>query len=80
MKWFLHGIIKFILEMFNGNNDVSSKRVNGTLCILVVLILLIISVIFGKQISDEISKLMEMVFWGGAALLGLGVAEKWINK
>jgi len=65
--------------MFNGNNDVSSKRVNGTLCVITVLVILIISIIFDKSISSELMKLTKMVFWGGTALLGLGIAEKYIK-
>ena len=80
MKWFFNGIIKFMLLMFSGNQDVSSKRVNGTACVFTILILLIISVIFDKVITVEMSKLLEMVFWGGTALLGLSVTEKFFNK
>ena len=70
---------KFILEMFSGSSEISSKRVNGTLCILSVLFILIISVIFEKGISVEIMKLIKTIFWGGTALLGLGLMEKY-NK
>jgi hypothetical protein len=48
--------------MFNGNNDVSSKRVNGTLCVITVLVILVISIICDKSISTELMKLTKMVF------------------
>lgn len=53
---------RFLLEMFNGNKEVSSKRVNGTLCILSVIFILTISIIFDKSISSELVKLLKMVF------------------
>lgn len=70
---------RFLLEMFNGNKEVSSKRVNGTLCILSVIFILTISIIFDKSISSELVKLLKIVFWGGTALLGLGITEKYIK-
>lgn len=70
---------RFLLEMFSGNEEVSSKRVNGTFCVLSVLFILIISIIFDKSISDQLVKLLKMVFWGGTALLGLGITEKFIK-
>lgn len=54
--------MNFLSQMFNGNNDVSSKRVNGTLCVLTVLFILVISIIFDKSISVELMKLLKMVF------------------
>lgn len=71
--------MNFLSQMFNGNNDVSSKRVNGTLCVLTVLFILVISIIFDKSISVELMKLLKMVFWGGTMLLGLGIAEKYFK-
>ena len=71
--------MNFLSQMFNGSNDVSSKRVNGTLCVLTVLFILVISIIFDKSISSELMKLTKMVFWGGTMLLGLGIAEKYFK-
>ena len=71
--------MNFLFQMFNGSNDVSSKRVNGTLCVLTVLFILVISIIFDKSISVELMKLLKMVFWGGTMLLGLGIAEKYFK-
>lgn len=80
MDWFFSGIIKFIQNMFTANSDVSSKRVNGTFCIITVLIIIILCTIFGFTISAELLKLIKMVFWGGTMLLGLGIADKYFNK
>lgn len=80
MKWFFNGLIKFIQNMFTSNSDVSSKRVNGTFCILTVLFIIILCTIFGYTISAELLKLIKMVFWGGTMLLGLGIADKYFNK
>lgn len=65
--------------MFSGSSEISSKRVNGTFCIMSVLFILFISIIFDKSISPEIVKLIKMIFWGGATLLGLGITEKYIK-
>ena len=70
---------KFLLEMFSGSAEVSSKRVNGTFCIMSVLFILFISIIFDKSISPEMLKIIKMVFWGGTTLLGLGITEKYIK-
>lgn len=80
MEWFFKGIIKFIVGMFSGGSDVSSKRVNGTLCILTVLLILIIFPSFGIVFTKELMILIKMVFWGGTALLGLGIADKIFTK
>ena len=80
MKWFFIGIIKFISSMFNGNSNVSSKRVNGTFCIISTIIILFTCILLNKSISEEIVGLLKVVFWGGTALLGLGVADKFLNN
>lgn len=80
MKWFFIGIIKFISSMFNGNSSVSSKRVNGTICIISTIIILFTCILLNKPISEEIVGLLKVVFWGGTALLGLGVADKFLNN
>lgn len=80
MKWFFVGIIMFIKNIFVSSSDVSSKRINGSLCILVTLIISLLCTIFGFTISTELLKLIKMVFWGGTMLLGLGIADKYFNK
>ena len=66
--------------MFSGSSDVSSKRINGTLCIISTVAILFTCVIWGKQLSNEVVELTKVVFWGGTALLGLGVADKFLNN
>lgn len=80
MKWFFKGLINFLVNMFTASSDVSSKRVNGTFCINVVLIILLLCTIFNFPISAELYKLIKMVFWGGTMLLGLGIADNYFNK
>lgn len=80
MKWFFTGLMRFFLQLFSGASDVSSKRFNGTICVLSVIILIIISVIFEYQISKEIIPLVKMIFWGGTGLLGLGMADKFLKN
>lgn len=71
----INRFLTFLANMFSGNSEVSSKRVNGTFCIITTLFILLISAIFGKVISPELTVLVKMVFWGGTALLGLGITE-----
>ena len=66
--------------MFSGNSDVSSKRVNGTLCIISTVGILLTSILLEKQLSAEVVDLIKVVFWGGTALLGLGVADKFLGN
>lgn len=80
MKWFFTNFFKFFYELFSGASDVSSKRFNGTICVLSIVIIIIISIIFGYKIPPEIIQLIKMVFWGGTGLLGLGMADKFLKK
>lgn len=80
MKWFFMGVIKFISSMFSGNSDVSSKRINGTLCIVSTIAILFTCILLGKPLSEEVVGLVKVIFWGGTALLGLGVADKFLNN
>lgn len=80
MKWFFTNFFRFFYDLFSGASDVSSKRFNGTLCVVSVIILIIISVIFAYPISKEIIPLVKMIFWGGTGLLGLGMADKFLKN
>lgn len=71
--------MRFIAAMFNSSSETSSKRVNGTLCILTVLLIVLISASFGLPISKEVLTLVKMIFWGGAGLLGLGMADRFLK-
>jgi len=78
-SWFFRNLMKFTAGIFSSSSDTSSKRVNGTLCILTVLLIVIISTSFGLSISKELLSLIKMIFWGGAGLLGLGMADKYLK-
>lgn len=71
---------KFILNMFSGSNDVSSKRVNGTICILIILTLLSVSIIWDKDVSQSKIDWAIAVFWGGVSLLGVGVVDQYFRS
>lgn len=66
--------------MFSSSAEASSKRFNGTLCVLTVLFLLIISTIFNITISSPVLAFLKTIYWGGTALLGLGIADKFLKK
>lgn len=73
-------IKQFLVNMLSGNSDVSSKRVNGTLCIWTILIILITSVIWQFNISETQESIISTVFWGGIMLLGVGIADHYFKK
>lgn len=79
-EWFFKGFMKFLANMFSSSAEASSKRVNGTFCVMTVLFLLMISTIFGIPISPQILSFLKSIFWGGTALLGLGLADKYLGK
>lgn len=78
-SWFIHGIAKFIVLMFNGGSDVSSKRVNGTMCISTILLILLYSVFKNQAINPDVMLFIKLVFFGGLTLLGVSVLEKFIK-
>ena len=80
MKWFFVNLFKFIQAMFSGNSDVSSKRVNGTFCIIATVTLIVLFPIFKWELSDALKSLIEMIFWGGTMLLGLGIADRFFKN
>lgn len=71
---------KFIITMLSEGPDASSKRTNGTMCILVTLLLVCGVVIFKMDILPIHEALISMVFWGGITLLGITGAEKFLKK
>lgn len=67
---------KFLSSMFNGGSDVSSKRVNATIIIIVVLALLSTAILADKDISQSKIDWAITLFWGAIALLGGSIVEK----
>ena len=66
--------------MLSEESGTSSKRVNGTFCIFVVAIITALSVVLEWTIASPQQVLLDTVFWGGIALLGITAVEKFIKK
>ena len=66
----------FIKDMLSAEDGISSKRVNGTLCILTTLIILYISVIFDIRLDSIQADILSTVFYGGVLLLGINLLER----
>lgn len=73
-------LLTFLKDMFTGTSDVSSKRINGTLCILTVLGVIITSLLFNFTIDQPKENIITTVFWGGVMLLGIGIADHYFKK
>jgi len=71
----MKAIKDFLLKMFSGENEVSSKRVAGIFCIFFFSFLLGIT-FFGIELNDSQVELMVTLFYGGAALLGVGILDR----
>jgi len=71
---------KFLNNMFSGKEDTSSKRVNGTMCILLVTIIVTLSIILDWTIRIPQENLLHTIFWGGTGLLGITTLEKYLKK
>ncbi len=67
---------EFIIKMLSSNDDEASKRVNGTACIMVVIVILVVSLVFKIDIKSELWNLIDTVFWGGVVLLGVGIGDR----
>lgn len=65
--------------MFNGGSDVSSKRVNGTMCIVTVLYAFIHFVYKNQPIDPDVISLLKVILFSGLTLLGVSVLEKLIK-
>ena len=66
--------------MLSSESDVSSKRVNGTICILTMVLLIIVAVTVDLDVKSAHENLIKMVFTGGLVLLGINAAEKIFKK
>jgi hypothetical protein len=66
--------------MFHRESNISSKRINGTVCIVVVITILVVSFILNRDFKPAQENLLNTVFWGGVVLLGAGIGEKFIKK
>ena len=64
-----------INKMFSDSNEVSSKRILGTTCIL-TFIGLTIGTFIGLDVSDNQVSLLNTLVVVGGALLGLGILKK----
>lgn len=66
----------FLLSMLSDGEQVSSKRVNGTLCvisaILIVLTAIVLALTIKVDIPNEVTALIIAVFSSGLVLLGAG--------
>lgn len=70
----------FFKNMLNGGDDVSSKRFNGTVTVLLTVLIVIVSVIVGWEIKLPQEHLLDTMFWGGVILLGVTAVEKYLKK
>lgn len=66
--------------MFTGQSGTSSKRVNGTIYGLSVVIIVILSVINQWTILQPQENLLHTIFWGALLLFGITGVEKFINR
>lgn len=71
---------EFLKQLFSGSEDVSSRRVNGTLCIITTVLIVIISIVLDLNIKIPQENLLSTIFWGGVVLLGATGVEKLIKK
>lgn len=71
---------EFLKSMLSGESDISSKRVNGTICIMLTVLIVILSVILGWEIKPPQENLIGTIFWGGVILLGVTAVEKYMKK
>ena len=62
-------------KLFSDSNEVSSKRVLGTFCIL-TFVGLVVGTFIGLDVSDNQVSLLNTLVVVGGALLGLGVLKK----
>ena len=65
--------------MFSGDSDVSSKRVVGAFLVVIIYgVSTLIATIKG-DISEPVVKLISAGLYTGAALLGLGIADRLVT-
>lgn len=74
----MKAIKDFLLKMFSSENGISSKRVAGIFCVFFFAFLLGIT-FFGIELNDSQVELMVTLFYGGAALLGVGILDRRIK-
>lgn len=63
--------------MLSAENNVSSKRVTGVLCVLIYILFIVLN--FFISLSETQLKLLDGLLWGGVVLLGVSLVEKGIN-
>jgi hypothetical protein len=52
----------FIKEMLSTSSETSSKRVNGTLCVASMVLIVVLSIIFDWDISSVQENLLSTIF------------------
>lgn len=74
----------FLLSMLSDGDQISSKRVNGTLCIVSGLLMaftaIVLAICLGKDIPKEASVILIAVFSTGLGLLGVGALVEVLKK
>ena len=66
---------KILREIFSSKSTLSSKRIVGSICIIVYIGLLIATFI-GLEISPTQATLLNGLLLSGSGLLGLGVVDR----
>lgn len=79
MHYIMIYIAAFVRKMLTEESGTSSKRINGTLCILSVVLSTFLSIVFKWNILPSHEFLLSTIFWGGTGLLGLTSIEKYLK-
>jgi len=70
----------FIYKLISSNQDVSSKRVIGIICIIFSMLVFILSLIFNFNIDSIKADILKTFLFTGAIMITGGVLDGLFNK